>query len=299
MAKTFYQSSWGTITVWFAEVSSQGGRTLVIHPLTSGENFPVQDRGPRLKVTRGEMLFDEIASEDIEPIDRFHAFEELVNRGEPQIFTHPLRGSYLARIGEFEHKIDDNGTITATAEIVPVEPVRAVSPAGIGTSPVAGDGAVAAAADEMARQLSAVEMISAMPTAALDALDRWATATTAPTRQVLTDVGAIGDMVGQEIDRLGLIEDLALWSTYRSAVMLGDAIHDAGDAATSEVSALFSLRVEGVISLRALVAGIYGGVDAQRYYDIARSLNDIPTPAWIPSGTQLRLPQRPAESRRG
>jgi hypothetical protein len=118
-------------------------------------------------------------------------------------------------------------------------------------------------------------------------------------RQVLVDVAQVTELVGTEIERLGLANHLALWQAHRSMLLLSDSVVAAGRAATADVARIMTVRVGRPVALRALLATIYGAREVDDRYLQARSLNDIRTPGWIETGTELRLPQPSSQPRAG
>jgi cell division septum initiation protein DivIVA len=114
-----------------------------------------------------------------------------------------------------------------------------------------------------------------------------------PTRQIMIDAARISNNIAVMIDVGGLELDLALWPAFKAAIMLGDAVRDAAIAATSDTPAVFTMRVVERTALLPLAARIYGGAQAQDRAAQIATLNDIPTPAWLPPGDYL-LPVRPA-----
>ena len=82
-------------------------------------------------------------------------------------------------------------------------------------------------------------------------------------------------------------------------LLLSDSVVAAGRAATADVARIMTVRVGRPVALRALLATIYGAREVDDRYLQARSLNDIRTPGWIETGTELRLPQPSSQPRAG
>lgn len=114
-----------------------------------------------------------------------------------------------------------------------------------------------------------------------------------PTRQIMIDAARISNNIAVMIEVGGFEHDLALWPAFKAAIMLGDAVRDAAIAATSDTPAVFAMRIVERTALLPLAARIYGGAQAQDRAAQIATLNDIPTPAWLPPGDYL-LPVRPA-----
>lgn len=294
----FFEASFGGVRLWCSRVATSNGRKLVVHDPSSGDDHPVQDRGLEPRVTSCTLLFDEMDGETETPMERFDRFCALVEGGEPQMFTHPLRGSYLARVGRFDHEADESSNITAEVEFVPEARIPPIIVLDAGTSAASGEDAVLAAADLADAELEALGTSTPVTGEAKTAVDAWQDPDTT-VRRVLVDVSQLHEKIGTEIDRLDLAKSLDHWGAYRSMMMLADSLLAAAKAATSSVSRIMTVKVGRPISLRALLAGIYGARDVDLRYRQARSLNDIRTPAWIDPGTELRLPQPSTQPRRG
>lgn len=296
--EAYFVASFGGVRLWCSRVATTNGRKLVIHDPARGDDHPVQDRGLETRTTTCTLLFDEMDGDTSSPRERFDRFAQLVEEGEPQVFTHPLRGSYLARVGRFDHEVDEASNISAEVEFVPEDRIPAVTVASAGTSAAAGEDAVVAAADNADSELESVGMTTTATGEARAAVEAWVDAD-ATARQVIVDVGRITELVGTEIERLGLTDRLALWQAYRAMLLLADSVVAAGRAATADVARIMTIRVGRPIALRALLASIYGAREVDDREPQARSLNDIRTPGWIETGTQLRLPQPTAQPRMG
>lgn len=300
VADVYYAAAWGPILLWVANVETDNSRSLVIHEPSRGDTPVVQDRGLATRVSRMMLLFEhDMPGEDKSPIRRFREFKEMVDAGEARLFTHPIDGSYRARVRDFRYTIDsETQTARAEVEFIPDEEVRPVSPTGPLTSGVAGEGAVTAAADAVDAAFAAVELETDITDQARAVVEGWSAAgDELGVRQVLADVADLSARYGAEINRLRLEHDLALFEAYRTMIMLGEATRVAGIAATSETSSTFTLRIDRRISLLALMAQIYGGANASDAARQALNLNDIRTPGWLEIGQILVLPQTGAQPR--
>lgn len=284
---TLYRSAWGTVELWLSKVSTDEGRTLVVQQYTRGNTPSVQNRGNVPKVARCSILFDEMIGQKESGQDRLESLIALKELGKPQLFTHPIHGTYLAEIGEFTHEVDEFGVITGDASFTAVEDVGAVVVDPIGVSLEGGSAAIDAHADEADAQLAAVDLTSEATSTARGAGAVFDAATSA--RDVLVNVGNATERIQRDIENLELAADIALWPAMKALVMLDEATRAAGSQAMGDDSQLMTLRIDQPTSLRRLCAEIYGGGDAQAGYDEAMALNDIRTPARIPAGTELRM----------
>lgn len=147
------ECSWGRIRLFASQVHTDGGRTQVVHELSSGDRHPVQDRGLRIRRVRLQLQFDDFPGSPA-PRDAVLALEAAKNSGQTAVFQHPLLGRYVASIAEFMSTIDESSVITAEAEFIQEEDDIAVTPTGAASSGTSGESSVDAAAEQLDRALS-------------------------------------------------------------------------------------------------------------------------------------------------
>lgn len=290
----FYDVTWGRVRLWCASVTTEAGRTQVVHELAEGDDHPVQDRGLSPRRTTCELLFIEMPREATSPKDRFLAFLAQAESSELLLFSHPIYGPYPARLGSLTHTIDEDGEISATAEFIRAGDSSAPTQAGIGTSPIAGEDRVAARAAELTAILAELEdSPTDLPARAAAKVAAWSESDTAPTRQVIADVAALSDELGTMIATMGLEDDFDLWETFKATILLGQSLRAAALAALSEGPKLTSILVSEPVSTLRLAVRLYGGEEAEANVRQILDLNDIRTPAWIPAGSVLTVPVPP------
>jgi len=381
---------WGDIPLFVSSIQWQAGQTQVVHNLAQGNIHPVSPRGAQIRTARLQLLFDDFDGASETGVVAFRRFQ--LTAGERRLFTHPVDGTYFARIGDLEAAVDESTVVTAMCEFIPDGEVNLISPTGGGMTIAAGEGAVAQAADQLSTDLadigigfppetmrkldfnksialnvdasfsvsasvaasanlsasatasasvsasvsasaqlqasasvlafasvyaaasaealvSAVAQTSGMASpsafafayasAALDADVRASVAAWSdeevPARRAAVDAARISDSISTMIEVGRFEEDLQLWPAYRAAIMLGDAVHSAAEAASSEIASLFVMLVQNPTALLPLAARIYGGEDAQDRARQIASLNDIKTVGWLEPGSYL-MPARPPGS---
>lgn len=293
MATEFFDTTWGRIRLWCSSIETTNSRTLVVHELAVGDLHPIHDRGLAPKKARCSLLFDEMPNEPKPPDVRLLEFIAQVDQGDEQIFTHPLLGSYLAKVGDFTWNLDEDGNIVdATAEFIADDQIIGVH-AGIGSQALTGTDAVAARAAELNAALESVDIASDLPAKAVAFQESWIEPELVPTRQVFVESSEIATLLTNLIDENGLEDDLEYFDAYRAAIMFGAAVRDAAIAVTSETPSIFFVKVSTPTPLLALVAKIYGGSEAADREVQVRSLNDIRfVGGLIATGTELAMPQK-------
>lgn len=148
------ECSWGRIRLFASQVSTDGGRTQVVHGPSSGDVHVVQDRGLRERRVRLRLQFDDFPGAP-PPLDAARALEAAKNSGQSAIFQHPILGRYLASVGDFNADIDDSSVISADVEFIQEAADLGITPTGASAGSTSGESAVAAAAavvdDELAK----------------------------------------------------------------------------------------------------------------------------------------------------
>lgn len=291
MPTSYFPISWGTIKLWAARVSTDNGRRTTIHELTAGDRHPVDDRGLKPRIARYELQFDDVPGEAEEPLDRFLRLKVQVDEGARLIHTHPIDGSYLARVGEFTYDLDGEYQfpINVQIEFVADDVIEPVTPAGAGANGIIGESSVEAAADNLAGKLSDAELVWRTPDdepytdVAKARASAWQDDDSS-TRQVVIDSADIANAVDEMIVDLGLEVDLAKFDAYRAAILFVDAFRASAIAATSETPAVFVIRIERECALLPLCARTYGGIEAEDRARQIAELNDVASPGWLAPG---------------
>lgn len=290
----FYKSSWGDLRLWISRLSTDKSRSQVVHELSEGDDYVVQDRGRAPLRSRATILFDWMNGDDLAPIDRLRKFSATVD-ADARFLSHPIEGTFLARVGEWKYDIDENGVITGEAEFLAVSETIAVASAGAGTIPASGDGAVADAAAALDAELADVGQSSSLPTDCADAADSWAAAADPNPREILTQTGSLTEALGDQAATCE--DDIELWPVYAATVLLADTVRAAAEAATADSAQSFVMKIGSSVALRALLASVFGASEAEVYYERAMLLNDIANPAWLEMGSELVLPLPPTPPR--
>ena len=298
MSSDLYQSSFGGVQLWLSRISTTRSRSLVKHSPSAGDDHTVQDRGRELTEARASVLLDWMDGDDLSPTDRLRKLLALVD-DKPRLFSHPIEGSFLARVGPFTYDIDAaSGTISAELEFTPVQSIDAVAPVGGGMIPATGVGAVSMAAEALAFELEDSGLpASTIPAAAVAAADGWATSDSVNPRDVLAQTGSLSQQLGDQADSLD--GDIELWSAFKATIVLAATVRAVAEDATAETAQTFVMKLGAPVALRALLASLYPAEDADAYYERVMWLNDIASPAWVDPGTLLTMPLPSTQPRNG
>lgn len=144
---------WGKLRLFAAKISTDEGRTLVVHNRSAGDRHTVQNRGLRERRVRCELQFDDFPGQP-SPRDAALALKAAKDTGQAAIFQHPLEGRFLASIGDFRSEIDESSVITAECEFVQEDDDAVITPVGSGSGGAAGLVSVNASAEAMDTQLA-------------------------------------------------------------------------------------------------------------------------------------------------
>lgn len=291
MADVYYQSAFGGLRLWLGSISTERSRSQVVHELSAGDEYVVQDRGRGPRRVRCQVLFDWMDGDDLSPLERARKLQALVD-DQPRLFTHPIDGTFLARVGPFNDQLDSSGTLTAQLDFIAVSDVQPISPNGAGGIPPSVDGAVASAAAALQFEVDGLTLEDSDPALlaqqAADAAQDWATSDNLNARDVLAQTGSLTSSLGAQADSMS--NDISLWSAFKATVLLAETVRVAAQAATAGTAATFLLRIGSPVALRALLASVYPADEAAARYDQVMQLNDIATPAWLAAGAELQLP---------
>lgn len=286
-ADAYYAAAWGGLRLWVSSLRYAAGRDVVVHDPSSGSGFITQDRGPALARASMSLMFAAFPGETTSGLDRLRALQALVADGLPRVFTHPVNGSYLARISSLDVDLDASGPPTASCELIPTEQVAAVTAVGGGLVDIWGTGGIMAAADALDAELAAVGMTSPVTADARAAAAAWDD--NPASRDVLVTVERLTSTISDEIEAGALDADLALWSALKAYVLLGDAIRTGAVAVSGSSASTITMLLAETTSLRPLLAAVYGASEADARYAEALDLNDLRAPGRIPAGTTLTL----------
>lgn len=286
MADGLLKAFWGSVRLYIADLDGDLGRSLVVHEPSTGNAFTLQDRGEKPDRTNAVVVFCTVPTETDHWKKRYDAFKALRDKGEAQLFVHPLHGSYIAKIGECRLMMSsETDGVTLSVEFIRDGDVVAVSDVGAGITPAAGPEAVSMAATDVDASLAELGLSSTVPAEAVVASEAWAEAEEPDSRTVFAELGSLVAKVEDEVVRLELLTDLDRWPAYRDMVILRAHLVDAAAAVAS-----FSQQIAEYVVLRSIPARVLGAQIAGARYAEAFAkefvlLNDLASPGLVPPGT--------------
>jgi len=290
MADIYFESLFADLPLLISSIETDDGRDIAVQSPARGSRHFLQDRGAKFGKTDCEILFvDEPGKASF--LDRFDQFRALVARGEPQIFSHPLIGSYRARAEGGRHTASsDARQIRYQCTFLPEDEPQPTAPTGAGVAPIAGVETVSVAVADANRALVAAGQASSAPDDALAFITAMSESVDADSQAVLVGVASLTGQINTAIEDLDLATNIDRWPLYQAMVNLVSAVQLAGQAITSDADQLISLRVDRALPLLAICAEIYGPEIAPELADRATRINRIRTPNRVPAGTTIKLP---------
>ena len=285
----WFDASFGDFPLRIASIRTADGRDIVVQSPARGSRHFLQDRGAKLGKVDAEILFvEEPRTEDFR--DRFDAFRALIAKGEAQVFSHPLIGSYLAVAEGGEHYADSSRMITFSCSFYPESDPQTVSQVLAGTSPIAGVQAVEVGCEEADAALDDIGLETDATGEALDMVTAWGEAEDLDSQDVIVGVESLTSSINEAIAEMELAASLERWPAYQAMVNLAYAVRRAGQAFTSSSEEAIPLTVDADTPLLAICAAVYGAELASEMSDKVARRNRLRRPGLVPRGTTLSMP---------
>lgn len=305
MPATYFASSFGGVRMLVATIDTERGKDIAVQSPSTGNRHSLSARGGRLHRSTVEVLF--LNQPGQAPyLERYRAFLDLAEREEPQVFVHPLDGSYRAQIGDIQTTgSSGESQIRVTCSVLRDDEPQTTFRVGAGISPVAGIDAVTDAAKATSDALLAAgfpagaiaaprEDLIAFPLLgdSVDSVRTWGEAEDLDPQAVFLGVASLCDRIDQAMADYRLASDLALWPAYTSMVRLRYTVVRAGQALTADTERMFDLFVDRPRPLLAICAEVYGASLAQDYAARIAKANRLRTPGLVPAATTLKMLER-------
>lgn len=290
MPNVYFDASFGGQPLLIADIHTERGRDIAIQSPSRGSKHVLQDRGQKLVSTTCTILF--IDQPGLAPfLDRYDSFRALVDKGEAQIFSHPLDGSFLARAeGNLVDADSGTGEVRCSVKFLAEDEPQTVFAPGGGISPIAGLQAVITASAIADTALAAAGLSSPIPSSCLDAVTGWTENLDLDSNDVFIGVANLTGQISDAIDALDLATDIDRWPVYQAFMGLAFQVARAGETLTADSANVFNLLVQVARPVLAICAEVYGPELAPERADEVQSLNRLRTPGLVPAGTTLKMP---------
>jgi hypothetical protein len=286
----WFEASYADFPLSITRITTDDGRDISVQSPSRGSKHTLQDRGAKFGRVDAELVFvDEPGRPDFR--DRFDAWRKIVHdtRG-PQIFSHPMLGSYLARVEGGQHVGEAARMITWSCSFLPESDPQTVSAVLAGVSTFASVQAVEVASQVATEQLAELGLSSVAIDESIEAVTTWNATDDLDSQAVLVGVASMTSALNDAIDELELTSHLDRWQAYAALINLAYAMRRAADALTSTSGHTTPLHVIAAEPLLSICASVYGPDNAEEMSaKVARS-NRVRTPGLVPAGTTLNMP---------
>ncbi len=310
-----FECRFGGIRLDVQSTEDSLGRVVVTHQLPHLEGAPVRDQGAEPRVTRCRIIFFPLDDRD-DPRERFYFFKALVDEGRTQTFTHPITGSYRAKVGQLSVSAaaEPRETLMVECSFHEDSDTPAAFEGGPGAPIGSGSDEVRAASADLDAGLVEVndELIADDPDAepltttvgadCVTTAQGWEDAAASAddgitARRVNLELVALSDSISRETDRLELAIHPERWPIARALTNLNHSIRRASEAVVRETPRIVEVTVVAATSVYALAARTYPGEPFEARAEQILNLNDIGNPARLEPGTRLKVYSRDTSGR--
>lgn len=301
MPRGYFGATFGGVPMLIASLGTERGRDVAVQSPNIGDKHKLSKRGLKVHKTQCEILFVDQPGQ-APYLDRAAEFIELAESDDPQIFTHPLDGTFVA-VAEGLDVTADAGElcVRVSCTIYRDDPPQQVFPAAAGSSTMAGIEAVSTAAGLTSAALAelladledspAAADALATPAAASAQVTAWGEADELDSQEVFLGVATLTQKIDDAIEELALKTDLSRWEAYKQMILLRYTVVRAGQALTSDSRDMFDLYVETPRPVVAICAEVYGAALAVSFADRVTKINRLRIPGLVAAGTTLKMPR--------
>lgn len=289
--EALHVASWGGLELDVVSTQDAGPRTVAIHRAVHRDGGRVEDLGGEPRQTRCRIIFFRRAPDD-DPLQRFADFESLKRLGESQTFTHPITGSYEAKVSEFTFTAEAEPRDAIFVECTFVEDSEepAVFDIGAGAPFQSSVEAVTVAANQLdatSAELGA-DVDGELGPDSIEAVTRWQDLEDpSALRDVNMELVALRDRIEGEMFRLELASEPGSYPLIRDLNSLSYNLRKAAEVFTERAPRLVEYRLNTPTNLMAFCQARFGAAEALDRYEEVRRLNAIPNPARIEAGAVI------------
>jgi hypothetical protein len=296
-SQILFDCTWGDVRLHVSTIEDELGRAIAVHEFPDVDGGATEDLGKRLRRIRAQIVFFPLPNEPQDAfIDRFNAFQRLVNDNHAHDFAHPLTGGFSARIETARVSMngDDRDWIAVDAAFIEdgTDPEVISGAAGL---PEILDGSIDDVAAASANLSSALDAYNAGAGTSLSTdVGETAVETTSGWspdvnfRDLQVQMEQLASQINDATEDLELTTDPRRWAIYDALNQLGAACVAAFEAASAVAPRIFEFTTRAPLPLLAIAQATYGAKEASARADELRSLNDIRNPALVPAGATLR-----------
>ncbi|MFH0901898.1 MAG: DNA circularization N-terminal domain-containing protein [Pseudomonadota bacterium] len=293
-----HAASWGDLALDVLTVHDSANQRVVSYEYPRRDGADSEDMGSEARTTEAQLIFFSRAGMD-DPYDRFAAFAAQVKAREPYVFTHPLTGSYDARVGPFRFwtATDAKDTIYAECTFIEYSTSVAIYEAGAGAPKLAGVEEVRGLAAIVNTIAASLGMVTDLADDAVSTVEGWADNAALTVRDVEMELTALSNRISTATDSLDAFSDPKRWPLVQSIQKLHYSCRRASETFRDRSYQTCEIPVTTPLPLLVIASKTYGADEASARYEQLLELNDIRNPSRIEAGTVLRG-YAPVEPRR-
>ncbi|MGL5361515.1 MAG: hypothetical protein ACRDBH_01450 [Bosea sp. (in: a-proteobacteria)] len=277
-----YAARFGDVAISVASFDHEGGQDWASSSPHRGDRHVMQPRGERQRRTQCELKF--LGGETA-----LLAFDELAKQDTPHLFTHPVRGAYLAVVEGWTYSAsaDRHGMYLGRCTFVEYSPPSPPSPSS-DSSAIGSAASVRVAADRAVRASDLLGLPTPEAGIAAATAERWSASDSIDARAVQADVTASSAAL---VERMNSMKPSSSdeWELYKTLLRTNAQLRQAALSVIADVEATVEYVVASSAPLLAIATRLYGGDRARDRADEIRRLNGVSAPT-VPAGTRLKVP---------
>ncbi len=299
-----FEASYDGIRIDVLSSTIRHGRSVVAHRFPKRDGATNEDMGREQFMCTLQFLFIDhrfVAEGEGNYLDRFQAFNRLVDKGGPRVLVHPYEGAVRCNVGAFSHDADGtlHPVINASATFTEEISLPPVFVDGAGTQTKASAQAVFIEGLLAESSLEAIGFDASTVQSAVAAAARWESDPDLSARTVQLEMAVLNVNLDRELDALDVATDLSRHPLHKQYTRLQHSLRRAAEAFTTTTTRIITINVLEPLPLRVIAARFYGAEQAERRFREMRELNPaIPNPAIVAAGTELKAYSRGTAPRR-
>ncbi len=308
-----FDASYAGIRIDVLSSNIAHGRKTKPHTFPKRDGATVEDMGRGPWVCGLQFIFIDRKAQPGElqspgtAIERFNAFDKLVDEGTIRRLVHPYTKSRLCSISDFTHDADGDGgiEISCSATFTEENSIPPTFAAGGGVQTIAGSHEVEskvlqanASLELPAAGLSLAELEDAQ--LELDrvtlAVEQWDSDPSLSARQVHLQMATINNALSSRLEDLDTARDINRFPIMKQYTLLQYQVRLAAEAFTTDTTRVVTITTVEPLPLRVIAARFYGANQAERRFAEMLELNpEIRNPGLIGRGIDLKAYSANAE----
>jgi prophage DNA circulation protein len=308
-----FDASWGGVRIDVLSTNIRHGRRNTAHIFPKRDGATIEDSGREPFVCDVDFVFVDRRAQEGEDagvgtyLERFQAFDNLVETASALRFIHPYVGAKLCSISNFAHNASGDGqpAISCSATFTEETSFAPTVGNGSGVQTLVGSHEVAASALDAAASLQdtgAGLTDAEISTAAGElagtraVVDNWDLDPDLSARQVHLQMASVNNALSSRLEQLDAASDVDRYPIMKQYTLLQYQVRRAAEAFTSETTRIVTITTSQPLPLRVIAARFYGAREAGERFEQLLELNpSIRNPALVGRGVELKAYARNAE----